>query len=293
MKNYPIITDYRKLLNQEVPADHKIGEDIMLMDFYCLSPFEEYEYTLPNNTFIELASGNGYIIVNDKRYDVNGHCLIGYLKGQKVKICVSGKAAVQRGVSFSDNFMEEIYRSSIKFNDLRTSIIVNPVVRIGKQQIQGIDMYYKSLCSLASYNDNPNRLTCAIYITTALFYGPLYSVLERKLKEETMRSPLISSRFFTLLSKDFKEHNFIYYYADCLGISKAYLYDCVSSTTGKSPCYWLDYYRLAYAKQSLSDFDLSIQQIAENLHFAGLPQFGKFFRKKTGMSPREYRKSLL
>jgi len=83
------------------------------------------------------------------------------------------------------------------------------------------------------------------------------------------------------------------FYADALNISKTYLYDCVSSTSGKAPSYWIDYYMVSYAKKSLANMDLSILQIALSLNFAGLPQFAKFFKKQTGMSPRDYRKSLL
>lgn len=88
------------------------------------------------------------------------------------------------------------------------------------------------------------------------------------------------------------KHN-LSFYADRLNISKSYLHECIVSASGKPPGYWVDYYLTAYAKKNLADMDLSIQQIALSLNFAGIPQFSKFFKKQTGQSPSAYRKSLL
>lgn len=37
---------------------------------------------------------------------------------------------------------------------------------------------------------------------------------------------------------------------------------------------------------------MSALQIAQSLNFAGLPQFCKFFKKQTGCTPSEFRKTL-
>jgi len=40
----------------------------------------------------------------------------------------------------------------------------------------------------------------------------------------------------------------------------------------------------------LQTSQLSIAQIADQLHFADTPSFSKFFSRLKGMSPKEYRK---
>ena len=121
----------------------------------------------------------------------------------------------------------------------------------------------------------------------------IYEIMKKKREATTSRSPSISSQFFNLLEENFQEQHNITFYAGSLNISKTYLYQCVVSTSGKSPSYWIDYYMISFAKNSLENMNLSILQIAHSLNFAGLPQFAKFFKKQTGMSPREYRQSLL
>ena len=44
------------------------------------------------------------------------------------------------------------------------------------------------------------------------------------------------------------------------------------------------------AKAMLKSSEQSIQEIADELHFANQSFFGKYFKHHTGFSPKEYRK---
>lgn len=46
------------------------------------------------------------------------------------------------------------------------------------------------------------------------------------------------------------------------------------------------------AKSLLKSTGQSIGQIADFLHFADVPSFGKFFSRMAGISPRQYRTAL-
>lgn len=286
--------EFEKFINKDVKPGHSIGDQVFLMDENKVrSPIKDLEFVANENLFIEVIAGKGYIIVNGTKHTVDGHCLISYLKGQRIQTKVTSKRTIIRGMALSDEFMIDLYRSAIKFNEIRSSIITNPVTELGEGQIIGIKAYVSALMDIASKGRLPNSLICAKLITLALFYGPLYDIMKNKREATTSRSPSISSQFFDLLESNFKEQHNISFYADSLNISKTYLYQCVVSTSGKSPSYWIDYYRISFAKNSLEDMDLSILQIAHSLNFAGLPQFAKFFKKQTGLSPRDYRQSLL
>jgi len=286
------LISFEEIARNDVKKDHSICNKIYLIDDYYLSPIEEYEFTVPENMFTEVLKGKGYIIVNENKHIVEGHCLISYIKGQVVKVKVYQKS-IQRGVVFVDDFMTELSADAIMFNDIRASVIQNPVVRLEEQETYGISVYAKVLKNIASHEDNPHNIVCAKYITLALFYGPLYRVLQKKIEIETTRSPSIASNFFSLLKDNFKEEHNLSFYSESLNISNTYLYQCIASTSGKSPSYWLDYYMISFAKNCLADMSISISQIAKELNFAGLPQFSRFFKKQTGISPLSYRKSII
>ena len=242
--------------------------------------------------FIEVLSGKGYIAVDGVRYDVNGHSLIAYLQGQKILVSVSSRKTVQRGAAFTNEFMEDMYHSAFRLTDIRTTILMNPVVKIGEQQEYGMNIYVSVLRSLAEKEDNPRNLMCAKLATLILFYGPLYDVVKNRLDGDVSRRPYISSRFFELVEQHFKDKLDLSYYAAELNISKVYLHQCILDSSGKTPGYWLNYYRTVYAKKCLADMNMSALQIAQSLNFAGLPQFCKFFKKQTGSTPSEFRKAL-
>jgi len=293
MKKNLKLLDYDSLIHNEIREDSKIGDQIFLMGDYQLLPIRNYRFVAPENIFIEVYSGKGYVSINGEKHIVDGHCLLAYLKGQEVEVCITSRKTIQHGVAFSDEFMENLYLSAIKFNDIRTSVILNPVLKLNDEQEYGLKIYALTLKAIASMESNPNGVMCIKMATLALFYGPLYETLRKKLEAETTRSPLISTGFFKLLEENFKTEHNLTFYADALNVSKTYLYQCVTSTSGKSPGYWIDYYMISFAKKNLADMDLSILQIARELNYSGLPQFSKFFKKQTGMSPRDYRNSLL
>ena len=59
---------------------------------------------------------------------------------------------------------------------------------------------------------------------------------------------------------------------------------------GISPGQYRQELKIIKAKELLYSTNMSIALIAEQLHFECLGQFSTFFKKKTGLSPLEYRK---
>jgi len=284
--------DYSAMVANTSVEDNKIGDEIHLLDDYRLDPVFQYEFTSEGNGFIEVLEGEGTITVNSNTYKVVGPCLIIYLTGQTVTTSITSKKCIQRSAVFSDHFMEDMYMSALKFNDIRSTILQNPVILMDDELVKSVEVYVNVLRDIASKKDNPNGLICAKYVTLALFYGPLFKSFKKKVDAVTFRSPKLSSEFFSILEKHFREEHKMSFYAQQLNISERYLYVSVVSTTGKSPNYWVEYYIVSEAKKLLANRELSIQQVCKVLHYAGLPSFGKFFKRKEGMSPMAYRKAM-
>ena len=53
--------------------------------------------------------------------------------------------------------------------------------------------------------------------------------------------------------------------------------------------YWINRATLLRAKLLLRTGDLLTYEIAERLHFANPPAFNAFFKRETGLTPKEYR----
>lgn len=75
--------------------------------------------------------------------------------------------------------------------------------------------------------------------------------------------------------------------------SKSFLCEHFKKCTGLSPiAYYLDL-KLTEAKRLLREDDLTINEIAERLGFESLEYFSRYFKKRVGRSPREFRKMLI
>ena len=74
-----------------------------------------------------------------------------------------------------------------------------------------------------------------------------------------------------------------------LSVNRRYLYKLFKKYSGISPKQYLNNIRISRATELLSNSDLSIMQIAEEVGYKDPLQFSTFFKKQTGFSPKKYR----
>lgn len=77
-----------------------------------------------------------------------------------------------------------------------------------------------------------------------------------------------------------------------LGYTKYYLTTRFKKESGMTISEYLMSRRIDYAKTLLNNPYMNIQEISESLHFSTPSHFSSVFRKLTGMTPTEYRKTL-
>ena len=80
-------------------------------------------------------------------------------------------------------------------------------------------------------------------------------------------------------------------YAEILNVTPNYLNKTVKSHTHRTAIDWIEIARLNLAKQFLKDPSMSIADIAEKTGLVDQSYFSRFFKKKTGMTPSQYRNS--
>lgn len=65
------------------------------------------------------------------------------------------------------------------------------------------------------------------------------------------------------------------------------------STTGMSPSAYIIYYKIKHSKKLLGMMEISIESIREMLGFYDISHFNRAFKQQIGMSPSEFRNSLI
>lgn len=78
-------------------------------------------------------------------------------------------------------------------------------------------------------------------------------------------------------------------YAEKLGVSTGYLNRVVRNKTFRSPMDWVGISRLGKAKDLLRGTRMSMAEVAAAVGIDDQSYFARFFKKMTGMSPRDYR----
>lgn len=98
--------------------------------------------------------------------------------------------------------------------------------------------------------------------------------------------------FVNLVQKQFIQTRGVKNYARQLNVTPKYLTETVKEISGKNAGEIIDDFVVLEARLMLDNPALSIGEIADRLNFSNQSFFGKYFKRLTGLSPKEYRQSL-
>jgi AraC family transcriptional regulator, transcriptional activator of pobA len=168
--------------------------------------------------------------------------------------------------------------------------IGNPVVHID-ESIQPYLLNIFQRLEIEYQNENEINFSIVTVYLLALFtelmryYTPSVSA-----KKNT--ALMITQNFKDALSRHIYEKQKVTEYADMLNVSPNHLNKCVKLTTGQSAQDILNEMILLEAKVLLRQTDMQISEIAYKLSQQNHSDFSRFFKLKTGMTPKEYKQSL-
>lgn len=126
----------------------------------------------------------------------------------------------------------------------------------------------------------------------------LYRIKSLNTAQNGLPSPLYGDRkqtifyqFMRLVNTTESTHQTVSYYADKIGVSANYLSVVIKEMSGRTVMDWVDMRTVTQLKKILLDHShLTVNQIAERLGFSSATQLIRVFKKKTGMTPLEYRR---
>lgn len=108
-----------------------------------------------------------------------------------------------------------------------------------------------------------------------------------------LRSTEISMRFKHMLPQYVRQQKRPSFYASRLCISEVYLNESVKKCTGMTPSEWIGATIILEAKRLLRSTSLSAKEVAHELGFEDHAYFSRFFKKRSGTTPLEFRKASL
>ena len=127
----------------------------------------------------------------------------------------------------------------------------------------------------------------------SLFYDTLglyaSSATVRHPAEGMTRRDALFHQFIKLVEENFYNERSLSFYAEKLGVTPKHLSASIREASGHTAGEWIDSYVLIESKLMLRNTELSIQEISAKLNFKNQSFFGKYFKRLSGQSPRDYR----
>lgn len=121
----------------------------------------------------------------------------------------------------------------------------------------------------------------------------LYNYIPRKLmaeRRESSRKMLLCHQFLRLVRENSAREHLVPFYAERLSISARYLGDIVADNfDGQTPKQLIDKQLIAEIKVQLDNTAMTLSEIAESFNFPEHTCMSRFFKRNTGLSPKEYR----
>jgi AraC-like DNA-binding protein len=115
------------------------------------------------------------------------------------------------------------------------------------------------------------------------------AVKKKETRPPTAQQTLLQ-KYIQLVNYHYIDKRTVQEYADLLAVTSNHLSQSVKQASGKNALAYITE-RLASEARSLIRYtDLEITAIAYQLNFSDPANFGKFFKKQTGVSPSEFRK---
>lgn len=131
-----------------------------------------------------------------------------------------------------------------------------------------------------------------------IFYWDFYVHFRKTVSRRGIPVPLnsnkenIAFRFAMLVYEHYKQHKEMAFYADKLCITPQYLTRVIQEVNGLSARELLADHIVLEIKSLLRDANLGIKEIVRQTGFANQSSLSRFFRRYTGMSPTEYRRTI-
>lgn len=261
-------------------VDHTKSNDFYLFEVGRYKSIPGYSYgpiVRPKTIFHYVVSGRGYLILNDKRYDVES--------GQGFLIPAKCKAYYEAD---KDNPWEYtwIHIDGPRTMELFSSAGIseeNPIYNPRSDSGVILDI-------LGDIYDNSDR-ECYCYAKVYEFFDTIISLSKNRVLHDVDPRLAYVKSAINFIRLKYSEPITVAEIATACGLNRSYLTRLFKHATGYTPQEYLSTYRMKKATELLLESTESVCNIALIVGYSDAFTFSKAFKRFKNVSPSEYRKN--
>lgn len=291
MKSGGLYTKWLEDIARGVPQSHRVGDDILLIDDYasCIDVMPGAEpFRVDMTMAIICEQGSASVKVNMRDCVMQAPSVVIVLCGQMFQLLHTSPDLRCKVILMSQSFSDSLFVRAGEAAQLHSSMQRNPVHIIGGN-VGVFEQFYGLLQNIASSPESEFVLDAARHLTLSMFYG--YTLATHDVASTaaaTTRQQDIYSAFLDCVGEHYRRERGVAFYAGKLCLTPKYLSQVVVEVSGRSPLDIIEEYVVAECKALLSG-TMTVSQVSDELNFSSQSVFGKYFKRVTGMSPREYK----
>ena len=296
--NFKNIKEFNQAQNLPEPENplftigHKKSNDKEIEN--CVSSKKEVSYT---NQFYIISLKNivsGEIIYGRTKYDCDTGTLLFSAPNQTYTVKDIVISSESWFIAFHEDFIRglDIQKRIKKYNFFNYN--VNEALHLSPKEEKTIKSIFKNIET--EYQNNQDEFSKDIILT---HLEALLKYADRFYKRQFLNRKDINkalyTRFKEILDEYFESDQLeekgiptVEWIASQLGVSHRYMRDTIKAETGKTTVDQINLYLVDEAKNLLLAPNASISETAYKLGFEYPQYFSRLFKKKTGLSPKEY-----
>jgi AraC family transcriptional activator of pobA len=246
-------------------------------------------------TVLLIIKGEITFSLNLEEYTAKQNSLVIVAPNAIKKVYVVSEDSIVSGVNFTIDFLTAIGmpKNAVELFDYFSSQF-SPHWNLDKKDASAVQLFIKQLNNRVVFLNEHVYGKELLYHTFYIFLYEVYGLSSKyaaPFQHHVTRKENLVKDFTQLVQKQFRSQRKVNIYAEQLNITSKYLTETVKEITGKTAGEIIDDFVVLEAKLLLDYPTLSIAEISDELHFSDQSFFGKFFKRHTGLSPKEYRQS--
>ena len=256
--------------------------------------FANYPMKLSFTIGLIVLSGGMKVKINLEDFEARAGDAIVVFKGNIGEFCSLLPDTRMVVIAFSDELFNVVKHINTALS-IQQYIYTNPVFLLDEEFLdEALDIYKKMKAKMTETNNIFLEGILHGYAQVLMYSAYNYFVQRKKNTDNSLecnRNQEIYKLFMQSVQKNYMHERSITYYAGVLCISPKYLSQVIKNVTGRLASEWIADYVILEAKALLKSNKYTVQQVCDMLNFANQSFFGKYFKRKTGVSPKAYIKS--